>query len=135
MVSFGLLTPQNAFTPWFVTTCKHVSGVSRLLLKSGKNARKSCSGQFTKDFATIVGDELQFFCDKMRHLVCLPYTIENLHVMADQLNIKRCWFHSGSRYPHYDIPKRRIAEITTKCKLISPRELLSLCQKNLSTTS
>jgi len=34
-------------------------------------------------------------------------SIENLHLMAESLNIKRCWFHRD----HYDIPKKRIIKI------------------------
>lgn len=68
---------------------------------------------------------MQYFCDNMRHLVCVPYSVDNLHAMAQALDIKRCWYHAGS-YPHYDIPKRRIAEITSKCKLVSAREILKI---------
>lgn len=60
---------------------------------------------------------MQFFCDHNRHLVCKPYSVENLHKMADQLGIKRCWFHRD----HYDIPKRRIAEIRSKCQIVTTR--------------
>jgi hypothetical protein len=35
---------------------------------------------------------MEFYCDNKRHLV-LSYSIENLHKMAEDLNIKRCWFH------------------------------------------
>lgn len=45
--------------------------------------------------------------------------------MAVTLNLKRCWFHSG-KYPHYDIPKKRLAEIESKCQKVSSRELLYL---------
>lgn len=68
---------------------------------------------------------LRYICDDMRHLVCLPYSVENLHAMAKRLNIKRCWYHSG-QYPHYDIPKRRIAEITVQCELVPAREILRI---------
>lgn len=47
--------------------------------------------------------------------------------MAKELNIKRCWFHGGDK-PHYDIPKRRIAEITNQCKLVSPKEVVKIIQ-------
>jgi hypothetical protein len=67
---------------------------------------------------------LQYVTDGSRHLICLPYSVENLHVMAAELNINRCWFHSRSKYPHYDIPKRRIAEIEAKCRMVTPQELL-----------
>lgn len=69
--------------------------------------------------------ELVFYCDDYRHLVCTPYTVENLHKMAETLEIKRCWFHNGS-YAHYDIPKRRIAEIQAKCKVVSGRDILKI---------
>jgi hypothetical protein len=65
---------------------------------------------------------MEYYCDNKRHLVCKPYSIENLHIMAESLSIKRCWFHKN----HYDIPKRRIVEITDKCILISPKEILSI---------
>lgn len=64
----------------------------------------------------------------MRHLVCKPYSIENLHKMAEDLNIKRCWFHKD----HYDIPKRRIKEIQAKCELITPREIAKIVNRNVA---
>ncbi len=65
---------------------------------------------------------MKYYCDNKRHLVCKPYSIENLHKMAESLSIKRCWFHKN----HYDIPKRRIDEITDKCILISSKEILNI---------
>lgn len=62
---------------------------------------------------------MEYYSDSMRHLVCKPYSIENLHKMAEDLNIKRCWFHKN----HYDIPKRRIGEITAKTRVVSPKEI------------
>lgn len=61
-------------------------------------------------------------CDNKRHLVCIPYSIENLHMMAEDLGIKKCWFHKN----HYDIPKKRIAEIQSKCDVITDREILAI---------
>ncbi len=68
---------------------------------------------------------MEYYSDNMRHLVCKPYSIENLHIMAQNLGIKRCWYHAG-RYPHYDIPKKRISEIATKTNVISPQEILNI---------
>lgn len=65
---------------------------------------------------------MQYFCDTVRHLVCVPYSKENLHKMAADLGIKRCWFHKN----HYDIPKRRIAEITAKCEVVPTRRILEI---------
>ena len=70
-------------------------------------------------------DDVKYFCDTKRHLVCVPYSIENLHKMADALGIKRCWFHKD----HYDIPKTRIAEIAAKCEVVSSKEIVKIIRK------
>lgn len=67
-----------------------------------------------------------YVCDDVRRLVCVPYNVENLHVMAADLGIKRCWFHANASYPHYDIPKRRVAEIMSKCKVVTTKEILQI---------
>jgi len=71
--------------------------------------------------------KLTYFTDQKRHLVCLPYSIENLHQMAKELNIKRCWFHKN----HYDIPKSRIKEIENKCIKISSKDILNIIKSNI----
>lgn len=68
--------------------------------------------------------ELTYYSDKYRHLICLPYSIPNLHKMAEDLGIKRCWFHPSHGMHHYDIPKRRIKEIMAKTTVIHGRELV-----------
>jgi hypothetical protein len=73
-------------------------------------------------------EALQFVCDAYRHLVCLPYTVANLHQMAVELGIHRGWFHGG-KYPHYDIPKRRIKEIMAKCRVVESRAILAIILK------
>ena len=74
---------------------------------------------------------LRYFCDDGRHLICLPYTRPNLHKMALDLGISRCWFHASPRHPHYDIPKRQIERIKQdpRVTVISPREILLLIKK------
>lgn len=74
---------------------------------------------------------MQYFCDDVRHLVCVPYNVENLHIMAMDLGIKRCWYHANASYPHYDIPKRRIAEIMQKCTVVTSREILEIVRSNV----
>ena len=68
---------------------------------------------------------VRYLCDDCRHLVCLPYSVQNMHAMAASLGIKHCWFHSG-RLAHYDIPKRRISEITTRCEVVAGRDILRI---------
>lgn len=33
-------------------------------------------------------------------------SLEELHEFAEKVGIKRCWFHRGSRYPHYDVSEK-----------------------------
>ena len=66
---------------------------------------------------------MQYLCDNQRHLICKPYSIPNLHKMAEDLKIKRCWFHSPD---HYDIPKRRLEEIKQECKVITTKEIINI---------
>jgi FMN phosphatase YigB (HAD superfamily) len=76
---------------------------------------------------------MKFYCDENRHLICVPYSVENLHKMAEELGIKYCWFHSGGRtgfHPHYDIPFKRIAEIKAKCEVVSTKEILKLIKNS-----
>lgn len=75
---------------------------------------------------------MKYYCDNMRHLVCVPYTVEALHSMASALGIKRCWFHAGKR-PHYDIPKKRIAEIQAQCEIVDSRTILLITKGEFGT--
>ena len=68
---------------------------------------------------------LTYYTDGRRHLVCRPYSIENLHLMAEDLKIKRCWFHGD----HYDIPLRRLTEIEDKCERVSSKEIVRIINK------
>lgn len=68
--------------------------------------------------------------DRKRHLICLPYSVPNLHAMAQDLGIKRCWYHS-SKFPHYDIPKTMLAKVAEVGTLVSPREILRIIKENL----
>lgn len=63
-----------------------------------------------------------YYCDNKRHLVCIPYSIENLHLMAKDLDVDKCWFHKD----HYDIPKKRIEEIQAKCRIVSVRRIYEI---------
>lgn len=76
---------------------------------------------------------MRYFSDAMRHLVCYPYSTENLHRMAETLGLKRGWFHAGGgrgagrrRHAHYDIPKRRLQEIAAKTEVVSGRVILAI---------
>lgn len=70
---------------------------------------------------------MKYYCDNKRHLVCVPYSIENLHKMAEDLGIKKCWFHKN----HYDIPKRRINEIQSLCQIVSSKDIVNIINRIL----
>lgn len=71
-------------------------------------------------------DDLTYYCDGVkRHLVCIPYSIVNLHRMALDLSLSRVWFHAGEK-AHYDLPKTRIDEISAKCQLVNSRIILTI---------
>jgi hypothetical protein len=74
---------------------------------------------------------ITYYCDDKRHLVCWPYNIENLHLMASDLGIKRCWFHKD----HYDIPKKRIREIESKCISINSYLVIKIIGRNTDFTN
>ncbi len=65
-----------------------------------------------------------YIADRKRHLVCVPYSIENLHKMAKDLGIKECWFHKN----HYDIPKHKINWILESgmVKVIDSKEIVKI---------
>ena len=63
-----------------------------------------------------------YVTDGKRHLVCIPYSTENLHEMAADLGIGRYLFHKN----HHDIPKKRIDEITSKCTLVSSKDIVKI---------
>jgi hypothetical protein len=65
--------------------------------------------------------------DGRRHLVCVPYSVENLHRMAAAFGIGRHWFHPG-RFSHYDVPARRVDEVTALCVVVSPKDIVRIVQ-------
>jgi hypothetical protein len=66
--------------------------------------------------------DLVYVTDGKRHLVCLPYSMTNLHQMAEELGIGRHFFHRD----HYDVPARRRDEIEAKCQTVRAREVLKI---------
>ena len=75
----------------------------------------------------MVEENLTFYYDQKRHLVCIPYSVENLHRMAAMLNIPSHWFHKGIKgRSHYDIPIRRRYEICQRCVEISDHDIIKI---------
>lgn len=76
---------------------------------------------------------MKYYCDNKRHLVCVPYSVENLHIMAKDLGIKKCWYRAKGRnyHPHYDIPQKLFDEVKSKCILVTDRQI-SMITKNVA---
>ena len=72
-----------------------------------------------------------YVTDGKRHLVCIPYSTENLHAMAADLGIGRHWFHKN----HYDIPKKRMDEISSKCTLVSSKDIVKIIRGTYDRTN
>jgi len=74
-----------------------------------------------------------YICDNYRHLVCLPYSIENLHKMAKELGIHKNWFEiSKLGHAHYDIPKRRIDEIKSQCVVVGKKDIIRIIKGEIT---
>lgn len=77
---------------------------------------------------------MTYLYDTGRHLICVPYSIENLHLMAKDLGLKKCWFHAKKKkkQAHYDIPKseKQRAHIESQSRLISKQLLLSIIKNS-----
>lgn len=76
-------------------------------------------------------NELTFLTDGKRHLICIPYSIRNLHRMAYCLGIGRHWFHNQKRgFAHYDIPKNSIRTVELHCRIITTKELITIIKSS-----
>lgn len=76
--------------------------------------------------------ELTFLTDGKYHLICKPFTISNLHKMANILNIDKCHFEYSAHghLPHYDIPRKRKHEIEEKCVFVKWREIVEIIKSS-----
>lgn len=78
-------------------------------------------------------EDIKFYCDDKRHLVCIPYSIDNLHLTAKMLDIGSHWFHKKeNNRSHYDIPKNRIEEIMNQCIIVSSKDIIDICKGTYS---
>jgi len=57
-------------------------------------------------------------------------SLSELHTFAQSIGVKRCWFHRGSRYPHYDITEpQRQAALTAGAAAVSQQEMVQLAKR------
>lgn len=79
---------------------------------------------------------LTYYCDNNGHLVCRPYTVHNLHDMAEKLKIHSSWFHTGEgiadtlvKKPHYKIALSRRGEFRKLCTTVTTEELKLITER------
>lgn len=57
-------------------------------------------------------------------------SLAELHAFAASIDVKRCWFHRGSRYPHYDITQvQREAALAAGALAVSQPEMVHLAKR------
>lgn len=66
--------------------------------------------------------------DGRRHLICVPYDLDNLFAVARNMGIHVRWFHKD----HFDVPIRRRVEIEEKCLKVTPRQIVLVIQGRLT---
>ena len=74
--------------------------------------------------------KLTYWYDDNRHLICTPYSIDNLHRMAQDLGIPRHWYHKG-RLPHYDIPIMMLDRIPNQAYNTDTRTIVWIIKSHL----
>ena len=59
-------------------------------------------------------------------------SIDHLHEFCKTIGIKKCWYHAGSRFKHYDIPKKMRKDFFEKYKMVqkvSSRDIVKILKK------
>ena len=61
-------------------------------------------------------------------------SLDELHKFASSVNIKRCWYHSSSKWKHYDIPKRMRKDFARDhgVRLVTSREIVTILKRGPS---
>ncbi len=51
-------------------------------------------------------------------------SLQELHEFAESMGIKRCWFDSNRRHPHYDLTGERLERVLEVLAPVSSKEML-----------
>ena len=80
---------------------------------------------------TVYVDEAKYHYGRMIMCHMVADTLEELHEMADKIEVKRRWFQKESKTPHYDVCKaKRSLAIEFGAVEVTTRELLRI-MKNI----
>ena len=57
-------------------------------------------------------------------------TPQELHAFAASIGLKRCWYHSGARHPHYDVTDvQRDQAIVSGAIPVGRREIVAIARR------
>lgn len=91
------------------------------MLTSPAGRRCLCRGK--EVMYTIRENGLIYFGDTQRHMVCWPYGIGNLHMMAEDLHLGNHWFHKN----HYDMPKMMVPKLIDRMdQVVSSKDIVRI---------
>jgi len=84
----------------------------------------------------ILIDNKPTFKNKKRYYHLTATTLEELHSYCNSIGLKKCWFHSGTDKPHYDVPEKYQDIILNDEKVIkvTKKELVDFIKKNYDIT-
>ena len=71
-------------------------------------------------------EPLTYLCDQNRHLICLPFTWENMQRMAAELQLKRKTLSKVPNKRFYRIPFDRLLEIEYQCEVVPAWRILEI---------
>lgn len=80
---------------------------------------------YKKDIVAIVP-----MIDSKKRLVCMPYSVSNLHTVAKTLGMKRGLFRSS----HYAVPASKLVEIQQKSVIITATQANMIIKGEIKTT-
>lgn len=69
------------------------------------------------------------FRGKRRHHMTAD-TLDELHSFAAGIGVNRCWYHRGTRHPHYDVnDEQRARAITAGALAVDTRVIVTVASR------
>jgi len=78
--------------------------------------------------SAYVDDAAILYRGKLRYHLTAD-TVAELHGFAAAIGVRECWFHRGSRHPHYDVTgPQRVAAVDAGAHAVDPRTVLRVAK-------
>ena len=79
--------------------------------------------------AAYVDDAGNLYRGKRRHHMTAD-SLDELHAFATSIGVKRCWYHRGTRHPHYDVTdEQQERALAAGAESVDTRTLLTLARR------